>query len=126
MPQLDFTFCTGTLLDCLYYQPFALKRMTSLGVAVGQGCVYPRTVPDVGTQLRNANLTVKAYQEDMPAPCTHPPLGAYDHGDAGGAAGYETGNNPFLYFHNWIDNSTFCNAATCRSTATCCSRSQVT
>jgi hypothetical protein len=110
LPKLGLTFCTGNLLDCLYFSPFTVKRMTNLGVAVGQGCVYPRSVPDVGTQLRNASLTVKAYQEDMPAPCTHPQLGAYDEGDAGGGAGYETGNNPFVYFHNWIDHPAICNA----------------
>lgn len=110
LPKLGLTFCTGNLLDCLYFSPFAVRRTTSLGVAVGQGCVYPRSVPDVGTQLRNASLTVKAYQEDMPAPCTHPALGAYDQGDAGGGAGYETGNNPFVYFRNWIDHPKICNA----------------
>jgi hypothetical protein len=55
-------------------------------------------------------MTVKAYQEDMPGPCTHPPLRAYDQGDASSAPGYETGNNPFLYFGNWIDHTKLCNA----------------
>ncbi len=110
LPKLGLTFCTGNLLDCLYYSPFAVKRTTSLGVAVGQGCVYPRSVLDVGTQLRRASLTVKAYQEDMPAPCTHPALGAYDPDDAGGSAGYETGNNPFVFFRNWIDHPATCQA----------------
>jgi hypothetical protein len=110
IPALHLTFCTGNLLDCLYFSPFAVKRTTPLGVAVGQGCVYPRSVPDIGTQLRQASLTVKAYQEDMPAPCEHPALGAYDAGDAGGEAGYETGNNPFVYFANWIDHPATCAA----------------
>jgi hypothetical protein len=113
LPSIGLTFCTGNLLDCLYYVPFGLKRTTETGTAVGQGCVYPTSVPDIGTQLRSSlpALTVKAYQEDMPAPCTHPPVGAFDQGDAGGQAGYETGNNPFLYFRNWIDHPKFCNAA---------------
>ena len=112
LPKIGLTFCTGNLLDCLYFSPFATQRTTDNGVAVGQGCVYPASVPDIGTQLRSASpaLTVKAYQEDMPAPCTHPTLGAYDEGDAGGGAGYETGNNPFVYFHNWIDHPAICNA----------------
>jgi hypothetical protein len=112
LPTIGLTFCTGNLLDCLYFSPFTVQSTTDRGVAVGQGCVYPASVPDIGTQLRSASpaLTVKAYQEDMPAPCTHPPLGAYDEGDAGGGAGYETGNNPFVYFHNWIDHPAVCNA----------------
>jgi hypothetical protein len=75
--------------------------------------VYPASVPDIGTQLRSASpaLSVKAYQEDRPAPCTHPPLGAYDQGDAAGAPGYETGNNPFLYFRNWIAHPSLCKAS---------------
>jgi hypothetical protein len=112
LPTIGLTFCTGNLLDCLYFTPFATQRTTDQGVAVGQGCVYPASVPDIGTQLRSASpaLTVKAYQEDMPAPCTHPALGAYDQGDAGGGAGYETGNNPFVYFRNWIDHPKLCKA----------------
>jgi hypothetical protein len=112
LPAVGLTFCTGNLLDCLYFSPFSLQSTTDRGVAVGQGCVYPASVPDVGTQLRRASpaLTVKAYQEDMPAPCTHPAIGAYDEGDAGGGAGYETGNNPFVYFRNWIDQPKICKA----------------
>jgi phosphatidylinositol-3-phosphatase len=112
LPSVHLTFCTGGLLDCLYFTRFAVKRMTSDGVAVGQGCVYPTSVPDIGTQLQRATpaLTVKAYQEDMPTPCLHPKLGAYDSQDAGGDAGYETGNNPFVYFRSWIDHPKQCAA----------------
>lgn len=112
LPKLGVTFCTGTLLDCLYYTPFAQTRTTETGVAVGQGCVYPSGVPDIGTQMREATpaLTVKAYQEDMERSCEHPALGAYDEGDAGGEAGYETGGNPFMYFSNWIEEPASCEA----------------
>lgn len=112
LPKLGVTFCTGTLLDCLYYTPFEQTRTTETGVAVGQGCVYPSGVPDVGTQMRDATpaLSVKAYEEDMERPCQHPPLGAYDEGDAGGQPGYETGGNPFLYFSNWIEKPAECEA----------------
>jgi phosphatidylinositol-3-phosphatase len=112
-PKLGVTFCTGSLLDCLYYTPFVQTGSTEDGVAIGQGCVYPKNVPDVGTQLRDATpaLTVKAYQEDMDRPCQHVPLGGYDEGDAGGTPGYETGGNPFMYFANWIDEPASCEAA---------------
>lgn len=99
-------FCTGTQYNCLYYTNFELKRTTSDGVGVGQGCVYPSSIHDIGTQLRSAQLTVKAYQEDMPKPCDHPAIGAYDASSV--APGYETGNNPFLYFDNWINHPTVC------------------
>ncbi len=112
LPSIGLTFCTGNLLDCAYFTPFTVTRMTATGVAVGQGCVYPTSVPDIGTQPRRAAPahTVKAYQEDMPTPCKHPRLHAYDEGDSGADAGYETGNNPFVYFRNWIDDPVPCKA----------------
>ena len=112
VPSLGLTFCPGTLLDCLYYTSFGLRRTTDTGVGVGQGCVYPQSIPDIGTQLRSATpaLTVKAYQEDMPAPCAHPPLGGYDVGGATGDPAYETGSNPFLNFASWIDHPAQCAA----------------
>jgi hypothetical protein len=112
IPSLGITFCTGTLLDCLYYTSFNLKRTTDTGVGVGQGCVYPFSIPDIGTQMRSATpaLTVKAYQEDMPGPCTHPPIGGYDEAGATSDPAYETGSNPFLNFANWIDNPAQCAA----------------
>lgn len=112
-PSLGVTFCTGSLLDCLYYTPFAQTGTTEDGVAIGQGCVYPKNVPDIGTQMRDATpaLSVKAYQEDMERPCQHVPLGGYDEGDAGGTPGYETGGNPFMYFANWIDEPASCETA---------------
>ena len=110
IPSIGLTFCTGTLLDCIYYVPFKLQRATRSGMSIGQGCVYPSSILDIGTQLRRARpaLTAKAYQEDMPAPCTHPTLGEYDQSVESPAC--ETGNNPFLYFANWIDNSKTCRA----------------
>ena len=101
-------FCLGTQFDCPYYTNFGLEREIDAQVAVGQGCVYPTRIPDIGTQLRSAGLTVKAYEEDMPKPCDHPGLGEYDQASASLDPGYETGNNPFLYFHNWIDNHKLC------------------
>jgi phosphatidylinositol-3-phosphatase len=46
----------------------------------------------------------------MPEPCKHPKLGGYDGDSAGGDPGYETGNNPFVYFRNWIDDPKRCAA----------------
>ena len=56
------------------------------------------------------NFGAPAKRFSPTAPCTHPPLGAFDQGDASSEAGYETGNNPFLYFSNWIEDPSFCNA----------------
>ena len=104
----NLLFCTGTQFNCAYYTNFNLTSFVAGDVGVGQGCVYPTNVPDIGTELRNAGRTVKAYQEDMPKPCDHPELGAYDEAAAAGDPGYQTGNNPFLYFHAWIDNPKLC------------------
>jgi hypothetical protein len=110
VPILGQRFCTGNLLDCLYYTPFRPSGPSINGVQPGQGCVYPPSVQDIGTQLRQAPqpMTAKAYMEDMPAPCKHPKLNQHDGGNAGGPAGYETGSNPFVYFSNWINHPNLC------------------
>jgi len=80
--------------------------------AVGQGCVYPRSVPTVANQLDESGLSWRGYMEDMgnnPArdggtTCAHPPVGSLDmtqqaqRGDQ-----YATRHNPFVYFHSIID-----------------------
>jgi hypothetical protein len=41
----------------------------------------------------------------------HPPAARrLRRGRRRGGAGYETGNNPFVYFHNWIDHPAICDA----------------
>jgi hypothetical protein len=83
------------------------------GVAVGQGCVYPRAVRTVADQLEAAGLGWRAYMEDMansvalgaPASCRHPEIGGSD--PAGSAKPwdqYATRHDPFVYFHSIIDS----------------------
>lgn len=44
-PSLGVTFCTGSLLDCLYYTPFAQTGTTEDGVAIGRAACTRRTCP---------------------------------------------------------------------------------
>ena len=47
----------------------------SNGQAVGQGCVFPATVPNLADQLGAAGHTWRAYLDDMGSPCRHPDAG---------------------------------------------------
>jgi phosphatidylinositol-3-phosphatase len=77
---------------------------TSDGQAVGQGCVYPASVPTVADQLTAKGLTWKAYQQDMGAPCRHPVLGLLDDTQKAPVGDqYAARHNPFVYFHSIID-----------------------
>ncbi len=84
----------------------------------GLGCVYPTDIPNIATQLDSAGLTWKSYDEDMgndpsreSTECGHPAVGSVDHtqseesGDA-----YATRHDPFVYFHNIIDNTALCDS----------------
>jgi hypothetical protein len=102
-----------TQADCQLYTDFLGPGLfDSNGQALGQGCVYPSSVPTVADQLEARGLTWKGYMEDMGADpvrdggttCAHPPLNASDPtqqaapGDA-----YAARHNPFVYFHSIID-----------------------
>lgn len=105
-----------TQSDCLVYSEF--REVTTLnGQAVGQGCVYPTDVKDLGTQLTQAGRSWKMYAEDMaasapraPATCRHPDLNARDPwtGASGPSDKYATKHVPFLYFHDVIDDKAEC------------------
>src|SRR5262249_18973655 len=99
---------------------------TKFGQLSGDGCVYPRYVQTVASQLSRHGLTWKAYAQDMgirphrdgtvstphgPA-CGHPPIGHVDLTDTTGPANdsYATRHNPFMYFHSVIDNRAYCAA----------------
>jgi len=94
----------STQSDCVNYVEFAATGIGQYGQALGQGCVYPKSVTTVADQLTAAGKTWRSYQEDMGTPCRHPAIGATDHtvvarkGDM-----YATRHNPFVYFHSIID-----------------------
>ena len=123
-------FQTGQ--DCEYFSPFlqfggeTFDQWTKDGQLSGDGCVYPRYVQTVTTQLTAKHLSWKSYNEQMgvnakrdgttmtahgPA-CGHPKLGTIDQTDVTGPAddSYATRHNPFVYFQNIIGNQAYCDA----------------
>lgn len=109
-----------TQADCLVYVNFiGLPPNPQLnGQAIGQGCIYPATVPNITDQLKAAGLSWKGYMEDMgadpgreAATCAHPAIGSLDNTQAATATdNYATRHNPFMYFHSIIDNQAYCDA----------------
>lgn len=102
-----------TALNCPTYTDLLPGTLSAEGQVEGNGCVYPAEAETLVSQLTEAELTWRAYVEDMdngvaagqPAACRHPPLGSPDPsqlplpGDA-----YQTWRNPFVYFHAIVDS----------------------
>jgi len=107
-----------TQSDCIVYADFVgVPPVASLdGQAVGQGCVYPTSVPSLPDQFRTAGIRWKGYMEDMgkdparePATCAHPAIGTVDGTQVASAEdAYATRHNPFMYFHSIIDDQAYC------------------
>ena len=118
--------------DCEYFSRFLqfegenFDKWTRYGQLSGDGCVYPKYVRNVGSQLTAHRLSWKSYNQQMgndpardgttatrhgPA-CGHPKLGTVDQTDVTGPAhdSYATRHNPFVYFQNVIGNQGYCNA----------------
>jgi phosphatidylinositol-3-phosphatase len=96
-----------TQLDCLTYNDFVSTGTGKLGQALGDGCVYPKSVKTIADQLAAKKLTWKGYMEDMATPCQHPELGAKDPDFvATTTSQYVTRHNPFVYFHSIVDSPT--------------------
>lgn len=97
--------------DCQVFSDFIGTGTTAPGQYVGNGCVYPTTVPTLPEQLDRAGLTWRGYMEDMGTPCRHPAVNTPDDtqkakiGDQ-----YATRHDPFMYFHSIIDDPTYCAA----------------
>jgi hypothetical protein len=85
--------------DCQSYTPLVGTGTASPGQAVGDGCVFPASVPTVAGQLTAAGQTWKGYMEDMGTPCRHPALGAVDDSQKAKVGDqYAARHNPFVYF----------------------------
>jgi hypothetical protein len=118
--------------DCAYFSKFLqfggenFDKWTKYGQLSGDGCVYPKYVRNVASQLTAHHLSWKSYNQQMgndpardgttatahgPA-CGHPKLGAIDQTDVTGPAhdSYATRHNPFVYFGNIIGNQGYCDA----------------
>ena len=89
------------------------------GQAIGQGCVYPRTVKTVADQLDGGGLSWRGYMEDMgddparEAAQVRAPAGQRPRRHADGRRAtdqYATRHNPFMYFHSIIDDQRRCEA----------------
>ncbi len=93
-----------TQSDCQYFLPVFPGTIGADGQALGTGCVYPSAVKTVADQLTAAGRSWRGYMQDMPAPCTHPAIGAKDGTQsARPGAQYAARHNPFVYFHSLID-----------------------
>jgi len=95
-----------TQSDCIgSYSEFVSTGTGALQQALGDGCVYPKTVKTIADQLTAKKLTWKGYMEDMATPCKHPAIGTKDDSVVATATnGYATRHNPFVYFHSIIDS----------------------
>lgn len=104
--------------DCFVYSEF--HEVTQVqGQAVGQGCIYPKDVHELGAQLAAAGVTWRAYAEDMAASaptvkgtCRHPAPDSRDPWEGASSARdqYATKHEPFVYFHEIIDDPAGCDA----------------
>ncbi|HET9101934.1 MAG TPA: alkaline phosphatase family protein [Solirubrobacteraceae bacterium] len=104
--------------DCQMFTDLLPGTVGSGGQAQGTGCVYPAGVPTIASQLDQAGFTWRSYNESMGADpsreasvCAHPAIGASDNTQTATASDeYATRHNPFVYFHQIIDNTTECNS----------------
>ena len=109
-----------TQADCPTYVDFVSTGTDRDGQALGQGCIYPKSIPTIANQIESKGngLTWKAYMEDMGnkagrerTTCSHPPIGEKDNTQkADPADQYATRHNPFMYFHSVIDDQPNCDA----------------
>ena len=96
-----------TEADCSTYANVTPGTISKHHQALGQGCVYPRKVKTLGSQLTAAHLTEKAYIQGMDGSsaqaqsCVHPKVGAADPNAAPQTGNpYVTWRNPLVYFHS--------------------------
>ena len=118
---------TQTQNDCGVWTVFkpANHIQKPFNQLVGNGCVYPKSIPTLGNQLSGAHLSWAAYLQDMgnspardhttmtkqgPA-CGHPVVGKADHTEGATAADqYASRHEGFMYFESVISNRAFCEA----------------
>ena len=108
---------TDTQDDCFRFVDVA-GTLGPGGIETGNGCVYPRDVQTIASQLTSAGFTWKAYMQDMgniagreSAACGHPTIGSADSTEvAVRGDGYATRHDPFMYFHSIIDDRQACDS----------------
>ena len=118
---------TQTQNDCSVWNAFTPANQVTgpYNQLTGDGCVYPASVQTVGNQLSSANLSWKAYLQDMgndpardhttqtsqgPA-CGHPATGAPDLTEGAEPADqYATRHEGFMYFQSVTGDQAYCDA----------------
>ena len=117
-----------TQADCARYMDVVPGIAGVGGQAVGEGCVYPKSVKTIADQLADAHLTWKGYMEDMGnsptrdhtvnGACGHPVFNTAD-GTQVATSGdqYATRHNPFMYFHSIIDTAQCANVVSLKPLA---------
>jgi phosphatidylinositol-3-phosphatase len=104
----------ATQADCPIYQNFLMIGTAPDGQPIGQGCIYPASVPTVANQLEASGRSWKGYMEDMgndplreSATCGHVLIGAPDlTTTATPTDQYAQRHDPFVYFHAILDSPT--------------------
>ncbi|BBH18246.1 hypothetical protein Back2_25330 [Nocardioides baekrokdamisoli] len=97
--------------DCQTYSNFVSAGTAAMHQLRGTGCIFPKGTASLAMQLQNSRHTWKGYEEDMATPCQHPTVGGVDNTQKATATSeYATRHNPFMYFHDIIDNPTNCAA----------------
>jgi hypothetical protein len=85
--------------DCQNYSPFVGTGTAAPGQAVGDGCVFPASVPTIASQLTSVGKSWKGYMEDMGTACRHPAIGSVDDTQKAKVGDqYAARHNPFVYF----------------------------
>jgi phosphatidylinositol-3-phosphatase len=99
-----------TQSDCQIFSDFVGSTGGPDGQAMGSGCVYPKEVQTIASQLEEKGLRWKGYMEDMALSggdqktCAHPELNQRDPTQSATAESqYAARHNPFVYFHSIID-----------------------
>lgn len=94
--------------DCQVYSSFVGTGKVAPGQYLGNGCVFPATVPSLPQQLTEHGFTWKGYMQDMGTPCRHPALNTVDDTQQATADDeYATRHDPFVYFR-WVTDSPRC------------------
>ncbi|MGH8860966.1 MAG: alkaline phosphatase family protein [Jatrophihabitantaceae bacterium] len=91
--------------DCQIYSSFVGAGTVPPQQAVGQGCVFPRTVLSLPDQLTSGGFSWKGYMEDMNYPCQHPAINTQDTTQQAQVNHeYAVRHNPFMYFASITDS----------------------
>ena len=95
--------------DCQIYSSFRGTGTVAPQQAVGQGCVFPKSVNSLPIQLSKAGYSWRGYMQDMHRPCLHPTLDSQDNTQkATKGDEYATRHDPFMYFQAIISRPDYC------------------